>query len=58
MENYLVALPQKKLPKNYQNIDKKKVELNDVIKSTGKYNVKVKLHTEVTVKCVINVVAK
>jgi large subunit ribosomal protein L9 len=39
-------------------VDKKKVELNDNIKSVGKYNVKIKLHPDVTAKCVVNVVAK
>lgn len=39
-------------------IDKKKVELNDNIKSVGKYNVKIKLHPAVTAKCVVNVIAK
>lgn len=38
-------------------IDKKKVELNDNIKSVGKYNVKIKLHPAVTAKCIVNVVA-
>ena len=39
-------------------VEKKKVELNENIKSVGKYNVKVKLHPEVSAKCVVNVVAK
>lgn len=39
-------------------VEKKKVELNDNIKNVGKYNVKVKLHPEVSAKCVVNVVAK
>lgn len=39
-------------------VDKKKVELNDNIKNVGKYNIKVKLHQDVTAKCVVNVVGK
>ena len=39
-------------------VEKKKVELNENIKNVGKYNVKVKLHPEVSAKCVVNVVAK
>ena len=39
-------------------VDKKKVDINENIKNVGKFNVKVKLHPEVTAKCVVNVVAK
>ena len=39
-------------------VDKKKVELNDNIKNVGKYNIKVRLHQDVTAKCVVNVIGK
>ena len=37
------------------NVDKRKIELKEPIRAVGKYQINVKLHSEVTVKITVNV---